>query len=273
MPYSGLEDTPPLYPEGSDLRPILFISDLHLSVALPHTVAAFEHFIRVTAASAQAVYILGDLFEYWIGDDELSTPFAARMCTMMHSLSERGITLYVMHGNRDFLLGPRFARAAGAVLLPDPFPLQAFGQRLVLAHGDALCTLDLPYQRFRRVTRNRWVQRAFLGAPLTWRMALARHLRQRSSMRAMGSTQPSPATATPLWDVTTEAVSALLSDGRAATLIHGHTHRPAHHLFPERWVLPDWELDRVPPRGGYLRLDANGLEVQPLPELATELGD
>ena len=268
MPYSGLEDTPPLYPEGSDLRPILFISDLHLSVALPHTVAAFEHFIRVTAASAQAVYILGDLFEYWIGDDELGTPFAALMCALMRSLGERGIALYVMHGNRDFLLGPRFARAAGAVLLHDPHTLQAFGQRLVLAHGDALCTLDLRYQSFRRATRNRWVQRVFLSAPLNWRIALAQHLRQRSSMRAMGAAQPAPSAATPLWDVTTEAVSAALSEGHAATLIHGHTHRPAHHPFPDRWVLPDWELDRVPPRGGYLRLDANGLEVQPLPDLA-----
>jgi len=272
MPYSGLEDAPPKHPGGADLRPILFISDLHLSVALPRTVAAFEHFMRVTAASAQAVYILGDLFEYWIGDDELGTPFAQRMCALMHSLSERGIALYVMHGNRDFLLGPRFARAAGAVLLHDPYTLQAFGQRLVLAHGDALCTLDRPYQRFRRITRNRWVQRVFLGAPLNWRMALARHLRQRSSTRAMGSAQPSPAatspTSTPLWDVTGEAVSALLSEGRAATLIHGHTHRPAHHPFPDRWVLPDWELDHVPPRGGYLRLDTNGLEVQPLSELA-----
>src|ERR1700731_579883 len=146
---SGSADAPAAYSAGADLRPILLISDLHLSTALPRTVAAFEHFIRVTAAQAQAVYILGDLFEYWVGDDELSTPFAARMCALMHSLAERGIALYIMHGNRDFLLGVRFAQAAGAVLLNDPFVLQAFGRCIVLAHGDALCTLDTGYQRFR----------------------------------------------------------------------------------------------------------------------------
>jgi UDP-2,3-diacylglucosamine hydrolase len=238
-------------------RPFFFISDLHLSPALPLTVAAFEHFIGVTAAPAQAVYILGDLFEYWVGDDELSTAFAARMCALLRSLGERGIALHIMRGNRDFLLGTGFAHAAGATLLDDSCLVQAFGQRIVLAHGDSLCTLDHAYQNFRRLTRNRAVQAVFLAAPLPWRLALARHLRRRSAMRPAYA----PQAPNPRWDVTTAAVDSLLQQWHADTLIHGHTHRPAHHRAPERWVLPDWELDHGAPRGGYLRLDAQGLRM------------
>ncbi len=136
-------------------RPFLFVSDLHLSDAIPHTVAAFERFVRVTADSADSVFILGDLFEYWIGDDILEhDPFAARMAALLHTFSERGIALYVMHGNRDFLLGKRFMKAAGALLIPDPSVIVAFGNRIVLAHGDAQCTADRGYQWFRRFARN-----------------------------------------------------------------------------------------------------------------------
>ena len=237
--------------------PLLFISDLHLSPAIPRTVEAFKHFIEISANQAQADYILGDLFESWIGDDELVTPWAVAQCAVMRSLSERGIPLYVMHGNRDFLLGARFAAAAGATLLPDPCVLEAFGRRLVLTHGDALCTLDVRYQRFRRLTRRRWVQRCFLSWPLSWRLALARKLRQRPMQSH--SYQPK-------WDVTHEAVQRLLLDGASHTVIHGHTHRPAHHLEDgsERWVLPDWDLDHGTVRGGYLQLDATGISVEPL---------
>lgn len=237
--------------------PVLFISDLHLSPALPRTVDAFAQFIAVTAETAQAVYILGDLFEYWIGDDELATPWAIQQCALMRSLSQRGIALYIMHGNRDFLLGPRFAAAAGATLLRDPHLLEAFGRRIVLTHGDALCTLDLGYQRFRRLTRKPWVQRCFLNWPLAWRLALARKLRQR----------PLPApTRNPAWDVTGTAVAGLFEASDTRTMIHGHTHLPARHLEgdTERWVLPDWDLDHGTARGGYLRLDATGLSVLPL---------
>jgi UDP-2,3-diacylglucosamine hydrolase len=245
------------------VRPILLISDLHLSAALPETAAVFERFIGSTAATAQALYILGDLFEYWVGDDELeqsATPFVAHICRLLHSLSERGIALYVMPGNRDFLLGPRFARAAGASMLPDPFILHAFGQRIVLAHGDALCTLDRTYQRFRRIARQPAVQRLFLQLPLRWRLTLARALRRRSSSNALHST-PANYADNPVQDVTRDAVMRLLDDNQAMTLIHGHTHRPAHHLEPERWVLPDWEFDHGPPRGGYLQLDEQGLHA------------
>src|SRR3984885_3360565 len=172
---------------ANNARPLFFIADLHLSDAIPHTVAAFEHFIEVTANDADSVFILGDLFEFWVGDDvlEASVPgpraaFARRMTALMHTLSERGIALYVMHGNRDFLLGKRFMKAAGAIWLPDPFVITAFGTRIVLAHGDGLCTADRGYQFFRRFARNRVAQMLFLAWPFRWRQALAENMRSKS---------------------------------------------------------------------------------------------
>jgi UDP-2,3-diacylglucosamine hydrolase len=240
-------------------RPFLFISDLHLSEAIPRTVAAFEHFIRVTADQADSVFILGDLFEYWIGDDMLAEPFVARMTALMHTLSERGIALYVMHGNRDFLMGKRFMKAAGAIWLPDPVAITAFGTRIALAHGDALCTDDRGYQIFRRFARNRLAQWLFFAWPFRWRRALAENMRKKSQE---GREQPT----SPRYDVTTRGVAALFRRSRAGTIIHGHTHRPARHQEPGgvRWVLPDWDLDHGKPRGGYLRIDAEGFRMLPL---------
>lgn len=240
-------------------RPFLFISDLHLSEAIPHTVAAFERFIRVTADQADSVFILGDLFEYWIGDDMLADPFIARMTALMHTLSERGIALYVMHGNRDFLLGKRFMKAASAIWLPDPIAITAFGTRIALAHGDALCTDDRGYQIFRKFARNRLAQMLFLAWPLRWRRALAENMRRKSEA---GRERP----ALPRYDVTPRGVAALFRRSRAITIVHGHTHRPARHQEPGglRWVLPDWDLDHGKPRGGYLRVDAEGFRMMPL---------
>ena len=248
-------------------RPLLFISDLHLSPSLPRTVAAFEAFVANPPCNAQALYVIGDLFEYWIGDGMLETPFARHVAALLRSLGERGIALYVMHGNRDFLLGPRFARAAGATLLAEPFVLHAFGQKFAVAHGDALCTDDRAYQRFRRVVRHPLTQRFFLWWPLRWRLALAERLRRRSRAAA-------PRRMTAGADVTQTAVDALVASTAAATLIHGHTHLPARHVDAAgrtRWVLPDWELDGAqPPRGGYLVLDADGVRVLPLEGSATQ---
>ncbi len=239
-------------------RPFLFISDLHLSEAIPRTVAAFEHFIRVTADQADSVFILGDLFEYWIGDDMLADPFVARMAALMHTLSERGIALYIMHGNRDFLMGKRFMKAAGAIWLPDPIAITAFGTRIALAHGDALCTEDRGYQVFRRFARNTLVQWLFLAWPFRWRRALAENMRKKSQA---GRERP----VSPRYDVTARGVAALFRRSRAGTIVHGHTHRPARHQEPGgvRWVLPDWELDHGKPRGGYLRVDAEGFRMMP----------
>ncbi|MDR5779791.1 UDP-2,3-diacylglucosamine diphosphatase [Caballeronia sp. LZ065] len=250
-------------------RPLFFISDLHLSEALPNTVTAFEHFVEVTANEADSVFILGDLFEFWIGDDILDAPsshpraaFARRMTRLMHTLSERGIGLYVMHGNRDFLLGPRFMKDAGAMLLPEPFVITGFGKRIVLAHGDGLCTADRGYQAFRALARNRIAQRLFLALPLDTRMGIGQRMRTKSTQREGGRM----AGAAPKYDVTRKAVSELFIASHTHTLIHGHTHRPAMHREVEgvRWVLPDWELDVAAPRGGYLRLDEQGLRALPL---------
>jgi UDP-2,3-diacylglucosamine hydrolase len=252
---------------ADNARPLFFISDLHLSEAIPKTVAAFEHFIEVTANEADSVFILGDLFEFWIGDDILDPSvdaprarFARRMTKLMHTLSERGIGLYVMHGNRDFLLGRRFLKEAGAMMLPDPYVVTAFGTRIVVAHGDALCTADRGYQYFRRFARNRIAQRAFLALPLNTRLGIAQRMRGNSEGARINSG------ASPKYDVTRQAVSSLFIKSRTHTMIHGHTHRPAMHREVEgaRWVLPDWELDIDETRGGYLRVDADGVRALPL---------
>ncbi|SAK70940.1 UDP-2,3-diacylglucosamine hydrolase [Caballeronia temeraria] len=251
---------------AKDARPLFFIGDLHLSEAIPKTVAAFEHFIEVTASDADSVFILGDLFEFWIGDDILDGPltdaranFARRMTRLMHTLSERGIGLYVMHGNRDFLLGKRFMKDAGAMPLPDPFVITAFGKRIVLAHGDGLCTADHAYQRFRAVARNALAQRLFLALPFQTRLGIGQRMRTKSEGARVSTGVKAK------YDVTKKAVAELFINSRTNTLIHGHTHRPAMHreVAGVRWVLPDWELDADPPRGGYLRVDEEG--VRPLP--------
>ncbi|WP_225721758.1 UDP-2,3-diacylglucosamine diphosphatase [Candidatus Vallotiella sp. (ex Adelges kitamiensis)] len=244
--------------KNSALCSILLISDLHLSEALPRTVAAFEHFICVTAGAVDSVFILGDLFEYWIGDDMLALPFSQYIAKLMHTLSERGITLYIMHGNRDFLLGPKFMKTASAILLPDPCVITVFGERIVLTHGDALCTADISYQRFRRVTRTAVAQSLFFVLPLRWREKIGENMRRKCLVQ--------PIQMSPQHDVTSNALSHLFSRTHTHTMIHGHTHLPAYHYHhgTARWVLPDWELDHGTTRGGYLRIDKNGIHVLPL---------
>ncbi|SAK87708.1 UDP-2,3-diacylglucosamine hydrolase [Caballeronia glebae] len=251
---------------AKNARPLFFIGDLHLSEEIPRTVAAFEHFIEVTANDADSIFILGDLFEFWIGDDILDGPatdaranFARRMTRLMHTLSERGIGLYVMHGNRDFLLGRRFMKDAGALPLPDPFVITAFGRRIALAHGDGLCTADHAYQRFRAVARNTFAQRLFLALPFETRLGIGQRMRTKSEGARVTGVMAK-------YDVTKKAVTQLFINSRANTLIHGHTHRPAMHREVEgvRWVLPDWELDAHTPRGGYLRVDEEGVRALPL---------
>jgi UDP-2,3-diacylglucosamine hydrolase len=237
---------------------LLFLADLHLSPAIPRTVTAFEQFIDGIGAEVAAVYILGDLFEYWIGDDMLAiNPFTRRIAERLASLRARGIRLYIMHGNRDFLLGQRFAQAAGATLIDDPFVLEVFGERWVLTHGDAMCTDDVRYQRFRRVVRKPWVQRFFLAWPLRWRQKLAGNMRENSERTGAARMD--------ITDVSHAEVRRLFDQSGARIMIQGHTHKPATHDETRaghpatRWVLPDWELDTPRPRGGYLRVDAQGI--------------
>ncbi|HVL10858.1 MAG TPA: UDP-2,3-diacylglucosamine diphosphatase [Burkholderiaceae bacterium] len=241
--------------------PVLFISDLHLTPAMPRTLAAFERFLDGAAGEARALVILGDFFEFWVGDDERHDPFNQRVIALLRQAAERGLALYLMHGNRDFLLGRTFAREAGLALLPDPVRIEADGHHVLLSHGDIMCTDDVPYMRFRHWTRKPWVQRMFLALPLSLRLKIARRLRADSEAGRAGGMRMQG-------DVTATGVAAMLVPGAGQTLIHGHTHRPHRHdeAGGERWVLSDWDFDGPIVRADALRLDAGGLQRVPLAE-------
>jgi UDP-2,3-diacylglucosamine hydrolase len=228
----------------------LFVSDLHLSAAQPRTQARFLRFLREEAAQHAELLILGDLFEYWVGDDVADD--ATELVAALRALAARGVRVYLMHGNRDLLLGAGFAEASSAQLLPDPTLARCQGRRLLLAHGDAWCTADLDYMRVRPRLRWAWAQRWFLRVPAGWRRRWIARARAASETRKQGRPVG-------IMDVTEAAVAQALSDAGAEFAIHGHTHRPATHRMTidgrtaERWVLPDWDYDREPVRGGYLR--------------------
>ncbi len=245
--------------------PAWFISDLHLTAGMPRTLAAFERVLERAATEARTLFILGDFFEFWIGDEEASSPLATQVATALRTLAGRGVPVYLMHGNRDFLLGKHFAAAAGVTLLPDPTVILCAGQRVVLSHGDMLCTDDERYNRFRRWTRKPWVQRLFLALPLSARLAVARRLRADSEAgRARQLAQGLP-TQVVYGDATPAAVTALLEACDARLLVHGHTHRPARHQDAAgvRWVLTDWDLDGSRPRAAVLQLDEGGFHLLP----------
>lgn len=229
-----------------------FVSDLHLSPETPQTLAAFQRHLRNTPA--QAVFLLGDIFEVWIGDDARSDAFEAE-CTALLKAASQDLTLFFMAGNRDFLVGDAMADAAGFQRLSDPCVLQAFGQRLLLSHGDALCLDDKAYQQFRAMARNPAWQAQMLAQPVERRREQARQMRQQS-MQNQRDMKPEN------WaDLDAEATRTWLREHAAAQLIHGHTHRPALHDLGDglsRWVLTDWDLAATPPRGGALRLSAQG---------------
>ena len=216
----------------------LFVSDLHLDSTTPAAITTFLHFIEEEARRSSGLFILGDLFESWIGDDD-EDPSRRRVCNALRGLTAAGVPCRVQHGNRDFLLGAGFTARTGCELLPDPFTLQAGARRFVVSHGDALCTDDLSYQRFRGVARNRIIQRLWLALPLAARRGLAEALRRRSRTQTR-------AKAADIMDVTPEAVAALLRSTGADVLVHGHTHRPGEHTLwvdgrpRTRIVLGDW---------------------------------
>ena len=230
-----------------------FLSDLHLAPATPQTLAALEQHLERT--SAQAVFLLGDIFEVWIGDDTRFEGFEAECTALLQGASQRR-RLFFMAGNRDFLLGEAMAQDAGLQLLPDPVALEAFGQRILLSHGDALCLDDHDYQRFRAQVRGADWQREFLAQPLAQRRAIARQMREASELNKR---QQSPQT----WsDLDANACRDWLRQTRCQVLLHGHTHRPAVHDLGDglwRWVLSDWDLEAELPRADVLRLDAQGL--------------
>jgi len=216
-----------------------FISDLHLGPERPDMVAAFERFLRNEAVGAEALYILGDLFEYWVGDDVMADPFNQRIIQALRELATHGVPVSVMRGNRDFLFGTRFAQATGARLIDDPTVIELHGRRTLLMHGDTLCTDDVRYLAYRARVRNPLYQRLILALPLALRLAIARRL------RAASETDKARKSAT-IMDVTKSAVEAALVAHGCRRLIHGHTHRPARHEHiiqgesHERIVLADW---------------------------------
>ena len=217
----------------------LFISDLHLDLARPAILDQFETFIRDEAVHADALYILGDLFEAWIGDDA-DDPVGKRFVAAMKPMREARRPCFFMHGNRDFLLGERFAREAGMTLLPDPSVIDLYGTPTLLMHGDSLCTDDAPYQAFRSQSRSAEWQRQFLSQTVQEREAFARKARA-ESRRHTGSEANAG-----IMDVNQRAVEAAMRHAGVVRLIHGHTHRPAIHAFEldnqpaERIVLGDW---------------------------------
>lgn len=226
----------------------LFVSDLHLSETRPGANEAFFSFMEGKARSAEALYILGDLFEYWAGDDDLADPFNSLIAGFLQDLSRSGVKLSLMHGNRDFLFGERFCAATGARLLEDPVVAPIGGVPTLLMHGDTLCTGDLDYQKWRRIARSAEWQRDILSKPLAERRAIGRGLREKSS-GAVGEKGMD------IMDVADVAVREALHQHGVSRLIHGHTHRPGRHELEvdgrrcERWVLPDWYG-----RGGYLEI-------------------
>lgn len=217
----------------------LFISDLHLSKEQPELLRLFLSFLRGPAAQAEALYILGDLFEAWLGDD-LVLPEYQPALAALRQLSDSGVELYVMHGNRDFLLGPQFAATTGCTLLDDPTVIDLYGRATLLMHGDLLCSDDVDYQRLRTQLRDRqWIAR-FLALPAAERIALARNLREQSKTETRYKDNA-------IMDANPESVSDYLQRFHTSQLIHGHTHRPAvhHHSGNTRYVLGDWQSDHA----------------------------
>ena len=216
----------------------LFISDLHLDPERKEINEIFFRFLKQRALQADALYILGDLFEVWVGDDDLSD-FNQQVITAFHEYSQHGKQLYLMHGNRDFLLGSTFVRQCDATLLEDPTVVELYGFRTLLCHGDKLCSLDQEYQDFRQTVRSAQWQQSFLARPLQERRQIANDLRRQSREKSQNK-------ADNIMDVNPDDVLELVSSHRLDYLIHGHTHRPATHEINTdsvqctRLVLSDW---------------------------------
>ncbi|WP_295488195.1 UDP-2,3-diacylglucosamine diphosphatase [uncultured Pseudomonas sp.] len=235
---------------------ILLISDLHLQEERPDITRAFLDLLDGRARQAQALYILGDFFEAWIGDDAM-TPFQLSICQALRTLANSGTAIYLMHGNRDFLIGQAFCRAAGCTLLADPSVVELDGERVLLMHGDTLCTRDVGYMKLRRYLRNPLSLWLLRHLPLTLRQKLARKLRSESQTQTrMKNTE--------IVDVTPEEVPRVMAEHGVRTLVHGHTHRPALHKLlvdgqpARRIVLGDWDR-----RGWALQVDDQGMQLAP----------
>ncbi|GAA4869598.1 UDP-2,3-diacylglucosamine diphosphatase [Luteimonas vadosa] len=242
--------------------PTLFISDLHLDDARPGSTRLFGEFIDGEARGADALYILGDLFEAWIGDDDPSQA-GALVARKLKALSDDGVPVFFIHGNRDFLLGDAYAERCGMTLLPDPTRVDLHGTPTLLMHGDTLCTGDLAYQQFRAQTRDPEWQRQFLSQPLEARLAFARQARG-ASAKHQGALREAGTMET-ITDVAPDAVDDAFRAHGIDRIIHGHTHRPAIHCQDGRTriVLGDWYE-----QGSVLRVDGDGTELAGLDPVA-----
>lgn len=234
------------------MKPTLFIADLHLTPNDPATEADFAAFLAGPARDAAALYILGDLFDYWVGDDQLVDPFYRTQAARLQALSNQGIPIYFMRGNRDFMTRERLATAAGFTHLPDPCVIHIDGQNILLGHGDLWCSADRKYQRFRKIIRSPITQWLLLRMPKRWRLNKAEEARARSR-------QHTPRKPESYTDVTPSAIRAAMQKAGVTLLIHGHTHRPLCHAeaYGTRWVLPDWQEGR----GGYLLLSGQDIAL------------
>jgi len=230
----------------------IFVSDLHLTPDRPRATELFRALLASPDARADALYVLGDLFESWIGDDDLGDPFNASVAEALRAAGAGGTALYFMRGNRDVLAGADFARRCGARLLEDPHVLDLYGTKTLLMHGDTLCTDDVEYQKFRAFAHDPGNQRRFLAQPLAARRKQFAGWRADSEKSKAGKVAE-------IMDVAPAAVEQALRDHGYPRLIHGHTHRPGRHVHVvdghscERWVLTDWYG-----RAGYLRCDPGG---------------
>ncbi len=237
----------------------LFISDLHLSHEHPRSTELFLRFASDIAPKAEALYILGDLFEYWAGDDDLGDPFHQLITGTLRNLDAQGTRIFIMHGNRDFLMSKELGAACHATLLDDPAVIDLYGTPTLLSHGDTLCTDDTEYQRFRTLVRNGAWQTQFLSQPLAQRKAMIEQLREQSESQKRSKEMA-------LMDVNSDAVNELLRHNNYPRIIHGHTHRPARHLHHldghtcERWVMGDWGS-----KANALRCDRNGIQWEIIP--------
>ncbi|MEO5691630.1 MAG: UDP-2,3-diacylglucosamine diphosphatase [Usitatibacter sp.] len=232
----------------------LFASDLHLDASRPAIVEQFERFLEKVVPGADALYILGDLFEYWVGDDGLSLPFPALVAARLKAAAAH-TPIHFMHGNRDFMVARGFADASGVRLIDDPTQLDLYGTRTLLMHGDTLCTDDMAYQAFRAQVRNPAWQQVALARPVAERLAIAENLREKSEGAKQGK-------AMAIMDVAPDAVAKAFAQSGCTLMIHGHTHRPARHVATidgverVRWVLADWYE-----RASYLEASPAGLRA------------
>ena len=236
----------------------LFIADLHLDASHPEITQQFLSFLQTTASHADALYILGDLFEVWVGDDD-NDPHHQQVMQALHELTQSGIDTYLMHGNRDFLIGEVFARQTGITLLPDPVIVDVYNHPVLLMHGDLLCTDDTDYQQFRAMVREPQWQQQFLSLALEERYKIARNYRQQSQA---ASSQKSET----IMDVAQTTVEQYLQEFQTPYLLHGHTHRPGLHEFMldnvarTRIVVGDWYT-----QGSVLKWNSSGFDLQSLP--------